>query len=105
VRRRRVVFSPEARDDLLRLYDFIADHSTPTIGLRYIERIETYCRGFDIAPERGAQRDDIRPGLRVVGFERRVAIAFHVDPKAVTIDRILYGGRDLARAFGAGDDD
>jgi toxin ParE1/3/4 len=34
-------------------------------------------------------------GLRVAGFERRVAIAFHIAPDTVTIDRILYGGRDL----------
>jgi toxin ParE1/3/4 len=48
-----------------------------------------------LAAERGTRRDDIRVGLRVVGFERRVTIAFHVDPKRVTIDRILYGGREL----------
>ena len=35
-----------------------------------------------------------------MGFERRVTIAFHVEPGTVTIDRILYGGRDLQRAFG-----
>jgi toxin ParE1/3/4 len=40
-------------------------------------------------------RNDLRPGLRTVGFEGRVTIAFHVDPNTVTIDRILYGGRDL----------
>ena len=42
----------------------------------------------------------MRPGLRVVGFERRVLIAFHVQPDAVVIDRILYGGRDVKRVFG-----
>jgi len=31
----------------------------------------------------------------LVGFERRVTIAFHVDPTTVTIDRILYGGREI----------
>jgi len=50
--------------------------------------------------ERGTKRDDIRPGLRIIGFERRVTIAFHIAPGMVTIDRILYGGRDLYRAFG-----
>lgn len=38
-------------------------------------------------------RDDIRPGLRLVGFERRTEIAFHVTPSAVVIDRIFHGGR------------
>jgi toxin ParE1/3/4 len=53
-----------------------------------------------LAAERGTRRDDIRPGLRIVGFERRMVIAFHVDERTATIDRILYGGRDLGRAFG-----
>ena len=44
-------------------------------------------------PEQGSRRDDIRPGLRLVGFERRTEIAFHVTPSAVIIDRIFHGGR------------
>lgn len=91
----RVVFAPEARADLLELYDYIAARGGPERALAYIERIETYCNGFATFPERGLRRDDIRPGLRVVGFARRVSIAFHITPAAVTIDRILYGGRDL----------
>jgi toxin ParE1/3/4 len=51
-------------------------------------------------PERGTRRDDLRPGLRIVGYRRRVTIAFHVGDDSVTIDRVLYGGRDLAPAFG-----
>ena len=50
-------------------------------------------------PERGRQRDDLRPGLRIVGFERRVSIAFHVSPDTLVIDRIFYGGRDIGLAF------
>ena len=50
-------------------------------------------------PERGAQRDDLRPGLRVIGFERRVTIAFHITSETVVIDRVFYGGRDLTGAF------
>jgi toxin ParE1/3/4 len=68
-------------------------------AIGYIERIEAFCRRFDLAGRRGHRRDDIRPGLRIVGFERRVTIAFHVDAKAVIIDRIFYGGRNIARAF------
>ena len=49
-------------------------------------------------PERGTRRDHIGPGLRVIGFGRRVAIAFHVGAERATIDRILYGRRDLGTA-------
>jgi toxin ParE1/3/4 len=99
VRRREIVFSPEARDDLWRLYERIATAAGMSIALSYIERIETYCLGFDLVSERGHMRDDIRPGLRIVGFERRVTIAFSVDDGRVTILRVFYGGQDWENAF------
>jgi toxin ParE1/3/4 len=95
VEKREVIFSPEALGDLEALYDHIAADSGPLRAIGYIERIESFCRGFELAGQRGHRRDDVRPGLRVVGFERRITVAFHVDAKAVTIDRILYGGRDI----------
>jgi toxin ParE1/3/4 len=61
----------------------------------YVERLQAYCVGLGDFPERGRRRDDLRPGLRTIGVERRVLIAFHVMGGLVTIDRVLYGGRDL----------
>ncbi|WEZ82876.1 type II toxin-antitoxin system RelE/ParE family toxin [Rhizobium sp. 32-5/1] len=91
----RVVFTPEARDDLKRLYLYIAEQSGDDRALTYITRIEIFCRGFADFPERGTRRDDLFPGLRGVGFERRVAVAFHVLTDTVIFDRILYGGQNL----------
>jgi toxin ParE1/3/4 len=99
VKRREVVFAPEARDDLLRTYEKIADAAGAHIALSYIERIEAHCLGFDFASERGHLRDDIRAGLRIVGFERRVTIAFTVDEQSVTILRLFYGGQNWEGAF------
>ena len=99
MKRREVVLAPEARDDLLRLYERIATAADPSIALAYIERIEAYCLGFDVASERGHPRDDIRAGLRIVGFERRVTIAFAVDQSRVTILRLFYGGQNWEGAF------
>jgi plasmid stabilization system protein ParE len=48
---------------------------------------------------RGAQRDDIRPGLRVFGFRKRVSIAFEVTDDMVTVLGIFYGGQSLEAAF------
>jgi toxin ParE1/3/4 len=45
-------------------------------------------------PHRGRTRDDLRPGLRTIGFRRRVVIAFAVFEDAVTVVGIFYGGRD-----------
>lgn len=94
MRRREIVFSPEARDDILQIYDWIEERTDPGVALAYVERLEVYCRGFDLASERGRCRDDVRPGLRVVGFERRVTIAFLAEEERVTILRLFYGGKD-----------
>jgi toxin ParE1/3/4 len=91
----RVLFSPQANNDLRELYVYIAADAGPARAMAYLERIEVYCKGFANFPERGTKRDDLLSGLRVVGFERRVTIAFHFDADTVTFDRILYGGRDL----------
>jgi toxin ParE1/3/4 len=94
-----IVFTPEAQDDLLDLYDYIADRSSPQRALGYLERIEKTCKSLTSLPERGTRRDDLRPGLRVMGFERRVLIAFRVSSDSVVILRILYGGRSVELAF------
>lgn len=99
MKERVVRFSPEARDDLLALYDWIAAAAHPDTALSYVERIEVYCRGFDVASERGHRRDDIRPGLRIIGFERRVTIAFTVEKTRVVILRVFYGGRNWEGMF------
>jgi toxin ParE1/3/4 len=99
---REVVFAPEARDDILELYDYIAAQAGAERARGYVERIVGYCAGFSMFPERGMRRDDLRPGLRVIGFERRVTIAFHVTADKITIDRVLYAGRDLTNALSGG---
>jgi toxin ParE1/3/4 len=96
---REIVFAPEAQTDLLGLYDYIAKRNGAVRAFDYIERITAHCLGFAPFPERGTRRDDLRPGLRVTGFEHRVSIAFHVTETTVVIDRILYGGRDLTSQF------
>lgn len=92
--RRRVVLSPEARANLLDLYDWIAEQASPEIALAYIKRLEAYVHSFDVASERGTRRDEIRQGLRTVGFERRVTIAFNVIDGQVVILGFFYGGQN-----------
>jgi toxin ParE1/3/4 len=94
VKCRTVILSPEAQADLLSLYAWIADATSPDIALGYIDRLETYVRGFDVASERGTLHDCIRPGLRTVGFERRVTIAFTVTDEQAIILGFYYGGQN-----------
>lgn len=91
---RLVVFSPEARNDLIELYDWIAETADPQTAITFIERIEKYCNGFSHASERGQARNDIRPNLRIIGFERRLTIAFTVTPEQVVFLRVFYRGKN-----------
>lgn len=89
---RTVIISPEARADLHWIYETISASASPVAAARYLDRIGTYCEGLELGSERGTRRDDVRPGLRIVGFERRIAFAFVVPPDRVEVLRVLYGG-------------
>jgi toxin ParE1/3/4 len=90
----KVDFRPKAKADLFAPYEYIAAAAGFAVAGGYIDRIETACLSLATFPKRGARRDDISPGLRLVGFERRVMIAFRIEKKEVVIVRIFYGGRD-----------
>jgi len=97
--RRSVVVSKPAAHDLIELYDHIADAASPLIASRYLDRLEGWLLRLDLASERGSRRDDVRPGLRTLGFERKITIAFVVTQDHVTILRVFRGGRDWRSAF------
>jgi toxin ParE1/3/4 len=95
----KVSFRPEAEADLFALYRYISDRSGPVRAGDYIARIEAACMALAAFPERGTKRDDLAPGIRTIGFERRATIAFLVEDKTVRIVRIFYGGRDYETYF------
>ena len=95
----KVSFRPLAEADLLALYRYIAEEAGLETAGTYIGRIEAACMALEHSPERGTRRDDIRPGLRIIGFERRATIAFQVQAREVVIVRIFYGGQDYERAL------
>ena len=97
---RSVVFRPRAEADLIALYDYIADAAGPVIAGGFIDRIEAACLSLATTPHRGTRRDDILPGLRTIGFERRVTIAFRVLSTRIEIVTIAYRGRDWANTLG-----
>lgn len=90
-----VVFHPRARRELDELYDYISEHGSSQQAANFITKIRDYCLGFSTFPERGALRDDIEPGVRIVGFRRRVSIVFTVTESEVWILGIYYGGRNF----------
>ncbi|WP_147482290.1 type II toxin-antitoxin system RelE/ParE family toxin, partial [Pseudomonas syringae] len=86
-----VEFAPEALDQLAALYRYIATAASPEIAQQYTDAIVTHCEELRTFPHRGNQRDDIRPGLRVTNYRKRVVIAFAVGATQVSILGIFYG--------------
>jgi toxin ParE1/3/4 len=102
----RVVFSPQAMDQLLELHGYIAGAASLGTAARYTEAIVSYCESLRTFPHRGTQRDDVRPGLRITHYKGRTVIAFAVDSEQISIIGIFYGGQDhesLLRAEPEGD--
>jgi toxin ParE1/3/4 len=79
------------------IYRYIARFS-PTNARRYVAAIEDRLARLADVPIIGADRGDLLPGCRTVGFRRRVTIMFRVSEDRVDVLRVLYGGRDVERA-------
>ncbi len=93
----RVVIRPRAREHLIAIYRYIAAQAGPEIAATYLERIENACLSLAEFPERGTLRPELGKNIRVVGFERRVAIAFRVQQTIVEVHAVSYAGRRFER--------
>lgn len=92
----RVVFSPEAQEQLASLFRYITEAASHEIAASYTEAIVSYCERLQTFPHRGMMRDDVRPGLRITNYKKRTVIAFDVEADLVSIIGIFYGGQDYA---------
>jgi len=94
MKRRQVLFAPEAMRDLEAINILISEGGGAGRAQNYLARLEDYCLGFDLAAERGTARDDIRSGLRITSFDRRITLAFKVTAEEVVFLRLFYAGAD-----------
>ena len=102
---KRLVFRPEAEADLVELYRYIALASgSNDVAFRFTERLRSTCFALVDFSERGAPRDDIKDGLRIIIHERKTVIAYFVKGDSVTINNIFHAGRDWETAL-LGEDD
>lgn len=98
--------SRRKRDDLIELFEYIAEHGSPVAAVQYTDAIVAYCEGFATLAHRGTQRDDIRPGLRVTNYRGRAVIAFSIDERSATVAilGVYYGGRNYEAELAGGDE-
>jgi toxin ParE1/3/4 len=101
---KRLVFRPAAEGDLVELYTYIAEASgNAHVAFSFIERLRAACFTLADFSERGAARNDIKEGLRIIIHERKTVIAYFVKGDSVMINNIFHAGRDWEAALLGGD--
>ena len=97
-----LLLRPAAEEDLAQIARYIAEASgSADRALDYVRRIREWCNHLKTFPQAGRARDDLRPGVRIVAFERRVVIAYTILGSGdVEIGRFFHGGRDYEAIMG-----
>ena len=101
------IYRVEEKPDVFLDYVAIAEHverwtEDRALADRTVDAIRAFIKSLKEIPHRGTKRDDLRPGLRIVTFKRRTAIAIEIDEgaKVVTVLRVFYGGQDYETVLG-----
>jgi len=90
----QLVISELAKAQLEALYYYIAEHGSADIAKHYIKEIVDYFNNLCIFSLRGTLRNDLRSGLRITSYRKRVTIAFKAQENKVIIIDIFYAGQD-----------
>ncbi len=93
--RYRVRLHPKAEEELNALYDTIAENAGPAIAWNFVSGIRDFCSKLSDVPQRGTERVELMPGLRIIGYRRSVSLAFAIEPETVIILGIFYAGRNF----------
>ena len=93
-----VLYEEAAREDIREIFNYVLERSQDVVtATRYVSRIRARCAAIGDAPHGGVARDDLRPGIRMIPFERSVVILYRVTDEAVEISNIFGRGRDYER--------
>ena len=85
----------QAHQEIKDIFDWIVSESNyPSIAENLVNRIYDRCETLGEFPLKGRARNDLQPGIRILAFERKAVIAYHVVADEVEVTNIFYGGRD-----------
>jgi plasmid stabilization system protein ParE len=82
-KRYRVEEKPDVFSDYLAIAAHIERWTDDrALADRTVDAIRDFIKSLKTVPHRGTKRDDLRPGLRIIPFKRRTAIAVEIDDHA-----------------------
>ena len=93
-----VTYSAGASEDIEDLGFYIASEASAEISIRYVRSLLRECNSLALAPFRGTKRPELRPNMRIIGFQRAVTILFRIEKAKhlVVILGTAYRGRTIA---------
>lgn len=93
----RVLRRPQAVDDVLEVWDFIAEDSLDQAD-SWVDRLDAALQRLATQPSMGRARPEIADDLRSLPFERYVIFYLPI-PDGVDVIRVLHSARDVDSAF------
>ena len=96
--RRRLLWAPSSRRDLLDIWHYYAGIASADVADRLLRDIHGAAERARARPLTWRTRDEVMPGLRSVTAHPYV-VFYRVENDAVEIVRVLHQRRDIAAAF------
>jgi toxin ParE1/3/4 len=97
-RKRTVNLSPEADEDLIDIWGYLAREASERVADRQLHDIDAACERLKAWPYSGRQRDELLTGMRSVPIHPYI-VFYRIQGDAVEIVRVLHGRRDIASIF------
>jgi toxin ParE1/3/4 len=94
----KVIRSPEAAEDLLEIWQYIADDNEAAAD-KFLNEISTTSKMLARNPKAGRERPELAPRMRSFPVGRYVLFYRPIDD-GVEIVRVLHGSRDIDSIFG-----
>jgi toxin ParE1/3/4 len=97
-RKWKINLSPEADEDLVEIWGYLAREASERVADRQLHDIDTAFERLKAWPYSGRKRDELPAGMRSAPIHPYVV--FHrIRGDAVEIVRVLHGRRDIASIF------
>ena len=93
----RVVRRPQAEEDILEIWLFIAEDNLAAADA-WVDRLDAAFALWATQPKMGRGRDELAPGLRSFPFGRYV-VFYELLPDGIDVTRVLHGARDIDAVF------
>ena len=93
-----VDWSPEAEQDLLAIWNYVAREASPDVADEQLRSVDRACEALAQWPHSGRARDELFRGVRSIAVEAYV-IFYRVEDSAIEIVRVLHQRLDVDAIF------